>query len=59
MKANRKLVQQQLCQGTGIVVLLKDLFNIATANKQRKSRNNLDTTVATLMDKYGMYCSIV
>ena len=55
MKANKKLVQQQLCQETGNIVLLKDLSNIATANKQRKSRNNLDVTVTTLMDKYGMF----
>ena len=54
MKANKKLVQQ-LCQETGNIVLLKDLSNIATANKQRKSRNNLDVTVTTLMDKYGMF----
>jgi zinc finger SWIM domain-containing protein 3 len=54
MKANKKLVQQQLSQETGNIVLLKDLSNISTANKQRKSRNNLDMTVATLMDKYGM-----
>ena len=57
-KANKKLVQQQLSQETGNTVLLKDLSNISTANKQRKSRNNLDTTVATLMDKYGMLSSI-
>ena len=37
---------------------MKDLSNISTANKQRKSRNNLDMTVATLMDKYGTLCSI-
>ena len=58
MKANKKLVQQQLSQETGNIVLLKDLSNISTANKQRKSRNNLDMTVATLLDKYGMLCSI-
>lgn len=48
MKANKKLIQQQLCQETGRVILLKDLSNIATAKAKDKSRNDLDVTV-----KYG------
>ena len=55
MRANKKMVQQQLCQDTGNIILLKDLSNIATACKQGKSRNDLDITISTLMDKYGKY----
>ena len=54
MKANKKMVQQQLCQETGNVVLLKDLSNIALTAKKGKSRNDLDATVQVLMEKYGM-----
>ena len=45
MKANEKMVQPQLCQETGNLVLLKDLSNIALTAKKGKSRNDLDTTV--------------
>lgn len=53
MKANKKLVQQQLAKETGSIVLLKDLSNISTGLKAKKSTNNLDVTVKTLMEKYG------
>lgn len=46
MNANKKMIQTQLTQETGKVILLKDLTNIATAVKQGNSQN-------TLMDKYG------
>lgn len=55
MKANKKMVQQQLCLETGNVNLLKDLSNIMTANMQGKSKNDLDATVKTLMNKYGEF----
>ena len=55
MKANKKLVQQEISKETGKVILLKDICNIITAAKQGRSRNNLDITVQTLKDKYGMY----
>jgi len=55
MKANKKLIQQEISKETGKVVLLKDICNIATAARQGRSRNNLDATVQTLMDKYGTY----
>ena len=48
------MVQQQLCQETGNIVLLKDLSNIALAAKKGESRNDLDATVQVLMEKYGM-----
>ena len=54
MKAKKKMVQQQLCQETGNIVLLKDLSNIALATKKGESRNDLDATVQVLMEKYGM-----
>ena len=53
MKANKKLIQEEISKETGKVVLLKDICNIATASKQGRSRNNLDITVQTLKNKYG------
>jgi zinc finger SWIM domain-containing protein 3 len=53
MNANKKLVQEAICQDTGNVVLLKDLTNIATATKKKATRNDLDAVVKLLMDKYG------
>lgn len=55
IKANKKIVQQQLSLETGCVILLKDISNIITAEKQGKIKNDLDATVKTLMDKYGGY----
>ena len=49
------MVQQQLSLETGKVILLKDLSNIMRANKQGKSKNDLDATVQTLIDKYGEF----
>ncbi len=53
MRANKKLVQQQLVEQTGNVILLKDLTNIAIALKRGKSRNDLDVAVKSLMERYG------
>ena len=53
MDANKKLVQQQISQESGKIVLLKDLANIATNSKKGKSKNDLDTSVSQLIDKYG------
>jgi len=53
MNANKKLVQQELTQETGNIILLKDLTNIATSIKRGRSRNDLDTTVKALMERYG------
>ena len=55
MNVNKKLLQQELVQETGNVILLKDLTNIATAAKHGKSRNDIDVTVDTLMTRYGKY----
>ena len=53
MKVNKKMLQQELCQETGGIVLLKDITNIYTAMKRGHSRNDLDTTVSMLTSKYG------
>ena len=53
MNANKKMIQTQLSQETGKVILLKDLTNIATAAKQGHSRNSVDAGVHNLMEKYG------
>ena len=53
MKAKKKMIQQQLTQETGNVVLLKDLTNIALLEKRGKTRNDLDKSVTLLMEKYG------
>ena len=55
MKANKKLVQQEISKETGKVILLKDICNIITAVKQGRSRNNLDITVQT--SKINMACT--
>lgn len=53
MNANKKMVQAQLTQETGNVILLRDLTNIASAAKQGKSRNRVDSAVRLLTEKYG------
>jgi len=55
MKVNKKLLQQELCQERGNVVLLKDISNLSTALKKGKSRNDIDSTIGMLMNKYGMF----
>lgn len=55
MKANKKLIQEEMSKETGKVVILKHICNIATAAKQGRSRNDLDITVQTLKDKYGTF----
>ena len=57
MRANKKMIQQELSQETGNIVLLKDLSNIATSHKKGKTRNDLDTAVALLMNKYGEFAT--
>ena len=53
MGANKKLVQQKLIEETGNVIILKDLSNMRCNTRKRNSRNNLDSTVKALMEKYG------
>ena len=54
MNAN-KMIQSQLSQETGKVILLKDLTNIAAEAKQGNSRNSVDAVIHNLMEKYGLY----
>ena len=54
LKANKKLIQQQLSVESDSIILLKDLSNISTCAKRKKTRNDLESTVKTLTDKYGM-----
>ena len=55
MDANKKLVQQQITQDTGKIVLLKDLSNLAASAKNSSTKNDLNHCVKTLMEKYGEY----
>lgn len=55
MNANKKVVQQKMATKSGNIVLLKDLSNIRTAALTSNSRNDLDGTIKSLMDKYGNY----
>ena len=48
------MIQMQLSQETGNVILLKDLTNIASAAKQGKSRNSVDTAVCTFGGEVAM-----
>ena len=53
VKANKKMIQQQLTAETGQVILLKDLTNLSSSLRKGKSRNDLDAAVNFLMDNYS------
>ena len=53
LKANRKLIQQELSKQSNKIVLFKDLSNIHQRMKERESRNDVDFLVNTLQEKYG------
>lgn len=53
MQANKKIVQEELYQKTGNVILLKDLTNLCTSAKKANTRNDLDSVVKLLKEKYG------
>ena len=55
MRVYKKMLQQQLYQETGKIVLLKDLSNISFDSKKGQSRSDLDTIIKVLIEKYGMY----
>lgn len=50
--ANTKLVRKSIQEETEKVILRKDLNNIVTAFSS-PSRNNIETTVTKLKEKYG------
>ena len=54
MKADKKMIQQEISQETGNVVLLRDLSNISQSQKKGKTRNDIDASVKMLMDKINM-----
>ena len=49
------MVQKELSQETGKVVLLKDLSNIAATGQSNVSANDLDPVVSKLASKYGIF----
>ena len=53
IKANKKMVQQQLTSETGKIVLLKDLSNITTCANKGKTSNDITQCVSILTDTYG------
>ena len=55
MRANKKLIQQDLTKEPGRIILFKDLSNIALSSQNDKSRNDLDQSVELLTKKFGKY----
>ncbi|KAH6946946.1 hypothetical protein HPB50_016235 [Hyalomma asiaticum] len=53
MKANKKLVREQLEKASNKVVTLKDLSNIAAKGKHQVSRNDIEATVRMLRNDYN------
>ena len=53
LKANKKMLKNDLQARTGKVILLKDLSNVATASKSESTRNNLETCIKELTEKHG------
>ena len=55
LKANKKMVKDDLQSSTRKVVLLKDLSNLMTKTKSESTRNNLEVAVKQLTEKHGKY----
>ena len=53
MNSNSKLVQSKLMEESGNVVLLKDLSNISAESSKEKTKNNLESIVQILSEKYS------
>ncbi|XP_014668459.1 PREDICTED: uncharacterized protein LOC106809772 [Priapulus caudatus] len=53
LKADRKLIKNQLSRQSGRIVLFKDLSNIRDRMKKGETRNDLDSFVRELQEKYG------
>ena len=54
MKANKKMVKNDLVESTGKSIVLKDLSNLMTKARCNNTRNDLEATVKKLTDKFGM-----
>ena len=59
LKCNKKMLKDKLSQESGKVVLLKDLSNLSTKAKSSKTRNDLQSTVRELTEKYGKTSTII
>lgn len=55
LKANKKMVKDNLAMSTGKAIVLKDLSNIMTKAKSGNTRNDLEAAVKLLCDKHGEY----
>ena len=55
LKANKKMVKDDLQSSTWKVVLLKDLSNLMMKTKSESTRNNLEVAVKELTEKHGKY----
>lgn len=53
MRANKKLVQQQVSKKAGQIILLKDISNISLKARRGSSRNDIDQVIKVLVEKYG------
>ncbi len=54
MKANKKMVKNDLVKSTEKSIVLKDLSNLMTKARCNNTRNDLEATVKKLTDKFGM-----
>ena len=56
LKANKKLIQSHLVQGTGKVVTLKDIHNLASEDRRKEAPvNDLQALVNEMKKSPGMY----
>ena len=55
VKANKKMIADEVANNSGKVVLLKDITNISSAMKAGVSRNDLEETVQKLTEEYGKF----
>ncbi len=49
------MIQQEISEETGNIVLLRDLSNIAATSKRERTRNDIDASMRMLMGKYGKF----
>ncbi len=53
------MIQQEISEETGNIVLLRDLSNTAATSKRERTRNDIDASVRMLMGKYGKFVLFV
>ena len=59
IRANKKLLQEQISSESGKVVLLKDLSNIHQKQKLNIGANSLEGTVKQLKATYGEFMAMM